>query len=63
MLFAATGCAAKKEKTLICHVGNEEGLGGETYLDNPGCAPIEENEYFCPDAGKIDPIEVVTRRE
>jgi hypothetical protein len=58
MLFAATGFAAKKEKTLICHVGNEEGPGGETYLDDPGCMPIEDNGYFCPDAGKIDLIEV-----
>jgi hypothetical protein len=58
MLFAATGFAAKKEKDLICHVGNEEGPGGETYLDDPGCVPIEENGYFCPDAGKIDLIEV-----
>lgn len=58
VLFATTGFAAKKEKDLICHVGNEEGPGGETYLDDPGCAPIEENGYFCPDAGKIDLISV-----
>ena len=58
MLFAATGFAAKKEKTTICHVGNEEGPGGEVYLDDPGCAPHEGNGYFCPDAGKIDLIEV-----
>ena len=58
MLFATTGFAAKKEKDLICHVGSEEGPGGETYLDDPGCVPVEENGYFCPDAGKIDLIEV-----
>lgn len=58
MLFAATSFAAKKEKELICHVGNEAGPEGEVYLDDPGCVPIEENGYFCPDAGKIDLIEV-----
>jgi hypothetical protein len=58
MLVATTTLAAKKEKELICHVGNEVGPGGEVYLDDPGCAPIEENGYFCPDAGKIDLIEV-----
>lgn len=58
MLFAATGFAAKKEKDLICHVGNEEGSEGEVYLDDPGCVPVEENGFFCPDAGKIDLIEV-----
>jgi hypothetical protein len=58
VLFASTALAAKPDKTLVCHVGNEEGPGGEVYLDDPGCVPIEENEYFCPDAGKIDLIEV-----
>jgi hypothetical protein len=58
MLFAATGFAAKQEKTLICHVGNEVGPGGEDYLDDPGCVPIDDNGNFCPDAGKIDLIEV-----
>lgn len=58
VLFASTALAAKPEKTLVCHVGNEVGPGGEVYLDDPGCVPIEENEYFCPDAGKIDLIEV-----
>lgn len=58
VLSASTALAAKPEKTLVCHVGNEEGLGGETYLDDPGCVPIEENGYFCPDAGKIDLIKV-----
>jgi hypothetical protein len=58
MLLAATGFAAKKEKDLICHVGNEVGPNGEVYLDDRGCIPTEENGYFCPDAGKIDLIEV-----
>jgi hypothetical protein len=56
VLFASTALAAKKEKDLICHVGNEEGPAGETYLDDPGCTLTEENGYFCPDAGKIDLI-------
>lgn len=58
VLFASTALAAKPEKALVCHVGNEEGPGGETYLADPGCVPIVENGYFCPDAGKIDLIEV-----
>lgn len=58
MLFVSTGFAAKKEKDLICHVGNEFGAEGEVYLDDPGCTPHEDNDYFCPDAGKIDLIEV-----
>lgn len=61
MLIATTVVAAKQEKELICHVGNEVGSGGEVYLDDPGCIPIEENDYFCPDAGKIDLI-LVTKR-
>ena len=57
ILIATTGLA-KQDKILICHVGNEVGPGGEVYLDDPGCVPIEENDYFCPDAGKIDLISV-----
>ena len=58
MLIAATALAAKQEKVLICHVGNETGLGGEVYLDDPTCTPSDANGYFCPDAGKIDLIVV-----
>lgn len=58
VFFTATGFAAPKEKTSVCHVGNEVGPKGEVYLDDPGCVPIEDNGYFCPDAGKIDLIEV-----
>ena len=58
ILFALTGFAAKKEKLLICHVGNDVGPGGEVYLDDPGCIPDSTNNYFCPDAGKIDLIMV-----
>ena len=61
MLIATTVVAAKQEKELICHVGNEVGPDGEVYLDDPGCIPIEENDYFCPDAGKIDLIQVAKR--
>lgn len=55
-LFAATGLAAKQDKTLVCHVGSETGAAGEVYLDDPNCVPAEENGYHCPDAGKIDLI-------
>ena len=58
MLLSTILFAAKQEKELVCHVGNEVGPGGEVFLDDPGCAPIEENNYFCPDAGKIDLISV-----
>jgi hypothetical protein len=58
ILIATTGLAAKQEKTLICHVGNEVGLGGETYLDDPTCVPGDVNGFFCPDAGKVDLIVV-----
>ena len=57
-MLASNALAAKPEKNLICHVGNEVGPGGEVYLDDPGCMPHEDNSYFCPDAGKIDLIEV-----
>ena len=60
MLTATTVVAAKQEKELVCHVGSEVGPGPDfdDYLDDPGCIPIEENNYFCPDAGKIDLISV-----
>lgn len=58
LLLFAGPLAAKQEKELICHVGNETGVNGEVYLDDPGCTPYEGNDYFCPDAGKIDLIEV-----
>lgn len=52
--------AARQDKTLVCHVGSEYGPAPEyaVYMDDPGCVPLEENGYFCPDAGKIDLIEV-----
>lgn len=56
LLLSASLFAAKPEKILICHVGNEVGPNDEVY--DPSCAPIEENNYFCADAGKIDLIEV-----
>lgn len=58
MFIATTALAAKQEKVLICHVGNEMGPNGEVYLDDPGCIPHEDNNYFCPDAGKIDLISI-----
>jgi hypothetical protein len=61
VLYASTALAAPPEKTLICHVGNEVGPGGEDYLDAPGCVPHDGNDWFCPDAGKIDLIEVAKR--
>ena len=56
--FSAAGSLAARDKLAICHVGNEVGPNGETYLDDPGCHPSEENHYFCPDAGKVDLIYV-----
>jgi hypothetical protein len=53
--------AAKQNKMLICHVGNEAGPGGETYLDEPDCEPSDLNGYFCPDAGKIDLIVIAEK--
>ena len=58
MLFTVTGLAAPKTKSLICHVGNEVGPGGEVYLDDPSCVPSDANGFFCPDAGKVDLIVV-----
>jgi hypothetical protein len=54
ILIATTGFAAKKEKTLICHVRYEMGPNGEVY--DPACEPGEDNDYFCANAGKIDLI-------
>ena len=54
LLFTVTGFAARQEKILICHVGNELGPNGEEY--DPACVPEEANDYFCADAGKIDLI-------
>lgn len=62
VLSASIALAAKPAKVLVCHVGNEVGPGGEDYLDDPGCVPVEENGYFCPDAGKIDLISVAKVR-
>lgn len=58
LLFAVTGFAGPKVKQLICHVGSNVGPGGEVYLDDPDCVPDDTNNYFCPDAGKIDLIRV-----
>ncbi|MCW8925885.1 MAG: hypothetical protein OQJ84_06480 [Xanthomonadales bacterium] len=62
-VFVSTALAAKPEKDLVCHVGNELGSNGETYQQNPECdilPPYEGDpaDYICPDAGKIDLIEV-----
>jgi hypothetical protein len=58
LMFTAVNAAAKQDKVLLCHVGNETGPGGEVYLDDPDCVPNDLNNYFCPDAGKIDLIVV-----
>ncbi|MGD2128166.1 MAG: hypothetical protein PVJ33_16405 [Lysobacterales bacterium] len=58
LLFATSGLAASQDKVLVCHVGSKAGPNGETYLDDPDCVPGEDNDYFCPDAGKIDLIVV-----
>lgn len=60
ILFAATGFA-RQDKVLVCHVGNDVGPGGETYLDDPDCVPSDLNGYFCSDAGKIDLIVVAEK--
>jgi len=59
-MFAENMAAGPKEKELICHIGSQEGPGGETYLDDPACIPSEQNAYFCPDAGKVDLIVVAS---
>ena len=58
VLFASTALAAKPDKILVCHVGNELGSMGETYMDNPDCIipPEWVGDYMCPDEGKIDLI-------
>lgn len=63
LLTATPVLAGKPEKSLVCHVGNETGPGGEVYLDDPECVPGEDNGYFCPDAGKIDLIVVAKARK
>jgi hypothetical protein len=57
-LVATSAFAGKKEKEFVCHVGSEYGPDGEVYMDDPGCVPNDGNDFFCPDAGKIDLIEV-----
>lgn len=57
--FLVAGQAhARQEKSLVCHVGNELGSQGETWLENPNCEVPEGwvGEYTCPDAGKVDLI-------
>ena len=66
LMLVATTAVAKKEKDLICHVGNELSSIGETYMQNPDCTPPElwdtelDGEFICPDAGKIDLISVAS---
>lgn len=60
-LVLASSASANKEIRLVCHVGNEVGPGGVTYLDDPNCVPSDVNGYFCPDAGKIDLIVVAEK--
>ena len=59
LMIWVSSLEAGQEKTFICHVGHKYGPDGETY--DPACAPVEENGYFCADAGKIDLIEVTAR--
>lgn len=61
VLFVSTTLTAKQNKMLVCHVGNEVGPGGETFLDDPDCEPSDLNDYFCPDAGKIDLIVIAEK--
>ena len=60
LLLVADHAAARQEKSLVCHVGNQLGSQGETWLENPNCDIPEgwEGEYTCPDAGKVDLIVV-----
>jgi len=55
-LLLAASTAVAMDKVAICHVGNVAGPNGETY--DPYCVPNDANDYFCPDAGKIDLIVV-----
>ena len=59
LLLAVPALEARQEKTVICHVGSEEGPNGETY--DPNCIPTDD--FDCPDAGKIDLIEVANPRK
>ena len=53
VLFTSTAQAAKPDKTLVCHVGNEYGPEDQVY--DPTCEPDEF--YDCSaDAGKVDLI-------
>lgn len=61
LLVAAQNVFARQAKMLVCHVGNDAGPGGETYLDDPDCVPSDLNNYFCPDAGKIDLIVIAEK--
>jgi hypothetical protein len=62
VLFVSNALAAKPDnKTAVCHIGSEEGPGGETY--DPNCVPTLENNYFCADAGKVDLITVPNVRK
>jgi len=58
LLIGSSALAAKTDTILVCHVGNELGSQGETYMENPDCAIPEwwVEDYKCPDAGKIDLI-------
>jgi hypothetical protein len=53
---AASPVALKAGRILVCHVGSEEGPSGENY--DPACVPGEANGWFCPDAGRIDLVQV-----
>ena len=37
VLFTSAALAAKSDKTLVCHVGNQLGSNGETYQENAEC--------------------------
>ena len=55
LTLASSSVFAKKEKILVCHVGNQLGSDGATYLENPDCTPPDGytvDDYVCPDAGK-----------
>ena len=59
-LLLAGPALAKQEKSLVCHVGNQLGSQGETWMENRNCEVPEgwEGDYTCPDAGKVDLIVV-----
>ena len=62
IVFVSTALAAKPDKELVCHVGNDMGSANQTYMENPDCILPQdwdesvEGEFRCPDAGKIDLI-------